>query len=59
MPILEKLQQLISDVMEKSGVPPEKGAEMVQKLLSFMEGKVGPETINKLKEQVPALQTIV
>lgn len=73
MPLLDMLKKLIEDIvggdaakavevaniMEKSGVPPEKGAELIQKLLSFLEDKVGPETISTLKEQVPALQTIL
>lgn len=73
MPILEMLKKLINNIvggdaanavevaniMEKSGVSPEQGAGMIQKLLTFMEGKVGPETVTKLKEKVPALQSIV
>ena len=73
MPLLDMIKKLIEDIiggdaakavevaniMERSGVPPEKGAEMIQKLLGFMEEKVGPETISTLKEQVPALQTIL
>ena len=73
MPLLDMIKKLIEDIvggdaaktvevatiMEKSGVPPEKGAELIQKLLGFLEQKVGPETISTLKEQVPALQTIL
>ena len=73
MPLLDMIKKLIEDIiggdaakavevaniMERTGVPPEKGAEMIQKLLGFMEEKVGPETISTLKEQVPALQTIL
>ena len=73
MPLLDMIKKLIEDIvggdaaktvevatiMEKSGVPPEKGAELIQKLLGFLEQKVGQETISTLKEQVPALQTIL
>ena len=73
MPLLDMIKKLIEDIiggdaakavevaniMERTGVPPEKGAEMIQKFLGFMEEKVGPETISTLKEQVPALQTIL
>ena len=73
MPLLEMIKKLVEDIIggdaaktievaniiERSGVPPEKGAEMIQKLLGFMEEKVGPETISTLKEQVPALQAII
>ena len=72
-PLLERIKKLVEDIIggdaaktievaniiERSGVPPEKGAEMIQKLLGFMEEKVGPETISTLKEQVPALQAII
>lgn len=73
MPVLEMLKKLINDIiggdgakavevaniMEKSGVSPEQGASMIQKLLTYLEGKVGADTVNKLTEQIPALQTVV
>lgn len=73
MPLLDMIKKLIEDIIggdaakavelanitERTGVPPEKAADMIQKLLVFMEEKVGPETISTLKVQVPALQTIL
>lgn len=74
MPVLDMLKKLIgqvipggsdaaktaqvSEIMAKSGVSPEQGADMISKLLDFLKGKVGPETVSKLTEQVPALQSV-
>lgn len=73
MPVFEMLKKLINDIvggdaakavevaniMEKTGVSPEQGAGMIQKLLTFLEGKVGADTVKKLTEQVPALQGVI
>ena len=72
MPVLDMLKKLIgqvlggdaakteeiTDIMARSGVAPDQGAEIIQKLLAFLKDKVGPDTVTKIVEQVPALQTI-
>ena len=73
MPILEKLKDLlpqffggdaakqtveVTEIMTKSGVSPQQGAEMISKVLEFLKTKVGPGTVNKITEQVPALQSV-
>lgn len=72
MPVLEMFKKLIgqvfgqdaskaaevTEIMSKSGVSPTQGADMIQKLLEFLKGKVGPDTVSKLTEQVPALQAV-
>lgn len=70
MPVLELLKKLlapllggsdtaaVTQIIAKSGVSPEQGAGMIQMLMDFLRDKVGPETVNKLTEQVPALLSI-
>ena len=72
MPVLDMLKKLVEQVMggdaakaaelteicSKSGVTPEQGGAMIQKLLDFLKEKVGPDTVTKITEQLPALQAV-
>ena len=72
MPVLDMLKKLVEQVMggdaakaaelteicTKSGVTPEQGGAMIQKLLEFLKDKVGPDTVTKITEQLPALQAV-
>lgn len=45
----------LTSIVNKSGVSVDQGASIIQELLDFMKLKVGPDTVNKITEQIPAL----
>lgn len=68
MPVLDMLKNLIDqltggnagmlEIVQKSGVTPEQGADLLKKILPFLEEKLGAETVKKITSQVPALSAI-
>ncbi|CAJ1937267.1 unnamed protein product [Cylindrotheca closterium] len=68
MPVLDMIKNLIDqltggnagmlEIVQKSGVTPEQGTDMLKKILAFLEEKLGAETVKKITAQVPALSKI-
>jgi hypothetical protein len=46
-------------VLQKLGIDREKGVSMVQMLVAFCKDKLGPDTIEDLMEQVPAVKAFL
>lgn len=49
----------LAEIMAKSGISLEQGTSMVQKLMDFLREKCGPETADKVLEQVPAVKSFI
>lgn len=68
MPVLEMLKNLIDqltggnaamlDIVQKSGVSPEQGKDILEKVLDFLKEKLGPETVDQITTKVPFLSAI-
>lgn len=49
----------LTQIMAQSGVSPEQGASMVQKLVAFLEEKVGSEQVRELTDKIPAVRKFI
>jgi hypothetical protein len=47
------------DLLNKLGLSTDQGKSMVNMLVEFMRGKLGPEVVDKLKDQIPAVKAFL
>jgi hypothetical protein len=47
------------DLLNKLGLSTDQGKSMVNMLVEFMRGKLGPEVVDKLEDQIPAVKAFL